>query len=262
MPLLTKTFQIVAGLLSIPIFGTAILAGNYASPFVMHLADVVNGTQTTVVAGTNAPNWSIGTPLTQVVAITAASSSYGSAASGLASSTTYSFAIAAVDPTGTTTLSNVLTFTTDASTTQTYPEVINLSWTPVAGATGYAIFEATGTVSSSSGFSQYFIATSSSNYAFSTSTGSLAGSYTKSDTTAFAFKLNPSGPSYIDGGNGTATGTPVAASGTALEINGGFRNTEVGTSTSCDAQTAGVIFYNTSNSHEWGCNGSTWVKIY
>ena len=255
MPLLTKTFAIVAGLLSIPIFGVATLAVNYASPFVMHLADVVNGSNTAVVASTNAPNWSIGAPLYQVAQPTAATTT-----GTLASSTAFSVAVAAVDGTGTTTLSAAITQRTDPNGNAN--EGLIVTWPAVPGATGYAVFVATGTVTTASSFSQYFAATTSGQYDLSTTTGSLTGSYTKSDITAFAFKFNPSGTSYIDGGNGTATGTPLAASGTALEINGGFRNTEVGTTTSCDAQTAGVVFYNTSNAHEWGCNGTKWVIIF
>src|ERR1700722_986168 len=174
MPLLTKTFQIVAGLLSIPIFGTAIIAGSYASPFVMHLADVVNGSNTIVVASTNAPNWSIGVPLFQVTPPTAATSSTGS----LASSTAYSFAIAANDQTGTTTLSTIATQSTDASTSGNPAENVLVTWAAVAGAQRYTVFFATGTISTASGLNQCFYATTTNSYVFSTSTGSFACSYT------------------------------------------------------------------------------------
>jgi hypothetical protein len=254
MPLLIKTFSIIAGAIAVPIFGVAIIAANYSSPFVMHLADVIQGSNTSVVAGTNAPNWSIGTPLAQIPTPSVATTT-----GTLASSTPFSVAIAAIDPTGTTTLSTAVVQPTDANGLPN--EGLQVTWGPVAGAQAYAIFVATGTVTTASGFSEYFYATNTNAYTLSTTTGTLAGSYTKSDTTAFSFKLNPSGPSYINGANGTAT-TTSPASTTALQINGNFVSTAPATTTQCYSGTAGQIFYNTANSHEWGCNGTAWQKIF
>jgi len=254
MPLIERTYQIIAGVLSLLIFGTPVIGVNYNSPFYTHLVDVTSGNITNTDIETNAPNWGFAEQLPQVQGVTATATSTGT----LATSTVYSFAVAALDQTGTTTLSGIST----AISSSTASGAIDLTWALVPGAQGYAIYFATGTVSTATGLTQYFLATTTSYYWFATSTGSLSGSYTKTDTSAFSDIIQPNGPSYIEGDNGTATGSPVAASGTALEINGGLRVTEVGTTTSCDAQTAGAEFYNTANSHEWGCNGSAWVKIF
>src|ERR1700722_11589364 len=110
MPIFTRTFQIIAGVLSIPVSGAAVIGANYASPFLLHLADITNGQNTSVVAGTNAPNWSLGAPLAQVVGLSAATTT-----GTLASSTPCSVAVAALDGTGTTTLSTAVTVSTDAN---------------------------------------------------------------------------------------------------------------------------------------------------
>lgn len=254
MPLLTKTFQIVAGLLIIPVFGTAILAGGYQSPFTFHLADIITGSNTNVVAATNAPNWSVAVPMYQVVSIAAATTTGGT----MASSTTEVFAIAALDGTGTTTLSAPVSATTDASTTLLGSEAYEITWSPVVGATGYAIYFGPTT----SSLANYFLATTTNAfYLASTTVGDLTGSYTKSDTTAFSVKINPQGSSYINGANGTAT-TTAAASTTAWQINGNIVAISAATTSGCVAADAGQMFYNTSNGHEWGCSGTTWIKIF
>src|ERR1700676_2117561 len=101
MPVFTRTFAIVAGLLSVPVFGVAVIGANYASPFLTHLADIVNGANTSVVVSTNAPNWEVGTPLPIIQGVNAATSTSGT----LASSTTWYFEVSALDPQGTTTVS-------------------------------------------------------------------------------------------------------------------------------------------------------------
>jgi len=255
MPLFERTFQIIAGLLMVPLFGAPIIGTSYPSPFLTHLVDITNGTQTVTDISGNAPNFGFAVPLAQVTPPTTATSTGGT----LASSTAYSFAVAALDQTGTTTLSSIVTVSTDPSGNPA--ESLFVQWAAVAGAQRYAVYFATGTVSTAAGLTQYLYATTTSSYLFATSTGSFTGSYTKNDTTAFSDILQPNGPSYIEGANGTATGSPVAASGTALEINGGLRVTEVGTTTSCDAQTAGTIIFNTKNSHLADCNGINWVII-
>jgi hypothetical protein len=240
--------------LSIPILGAGIIGSSYVSPFLFHLADITNGSNTATVASTNAPNWAIGTPIAQV-ATPAVATTTGS----LASSTAFSVAIAAIDANGgTTTLSSAVTQSTDPDGQAN--EGLEVTWSPVLGASAYAIFAATGTVSNSSGFSQYFLATTSSAYLLSTTTGSRAGSYAKSDTTAFSILINPVGPDYISGPS-TATSSTVAST-TAFQVGGNFVATAPATTTACFAATAGAVFYNTSNNHEWGCNGTAWQKIF
>jgi hypothetical protein len=261
MPLFTRTFQIIGGLLYVPVFATAILGASYGYGVLTHLADVVNGSNTATVVATNAPNWEFGLPVTSPLISSIATSSNGSAASGLASSTPYVFEVAALDGTGTTTLVSSATITTDASTTQNAPEDINISWTSVNGATGYAIFFGTSTVVGTGGLTQYFLATTSGTYNFATSSGSLSGSYTKSDTTAFSEVLNPNGTDIFNDNLNSATSSRPAST-TAVQINGTAVVTAGATTTACEADTAGAIFFNTSNSHEWGCNGTAWTKIF
>jgi len=261
MTLFTKTFQIIAGILSVPVLATGVLAANYGSPFLTHLVDVINGSQTNTVVVTNAPNFSFALPITPPIISSIATSSNGSAASGLASSTPYIFEVAALDGSGTTTLINSATITTDASTTQNSPEDIILKWTPENGAMGYAIYFGTSTTIDVGGLAQYFLATTSGQYTFATSTNSLAGSYTNNDTTAFSEILNPAGSDIFNDNLNSATSSRPAST-TAVQINGTAVITASGTTTACEADTAGAIFYNAANSHEWGCNGSVWTKIF
>lgn len=246
---------------AVGIYFTSIIGANYQGAILNHLTDIVNGAITNTVVATNAPNWAYGTPLATPSASSIATSSYGSAASGLASSTPYTFAIAALDGSGTTTLSSTQTITTDASTTQNKPEVINVDWSAVEGATGYAVYFATSSNAASSALSQCFFATTTGQYTFATSTGSWPCSNTFSDTHAFSNLISSFGPSYLNGSNSTATSS-VAASSTALQVGGPINAEASATTTNCYAATAGDVFYNTSNSHEWGCNGSAWTKIF
>jgi hypothetical protein len=256
MPIFTRTFQIVAGVLTIPVLGAAVIGSAYASPFLLHLADISNGSNTSVVASVNAPNWSIGTPLAQVVGLSAATTT-----GTLASSTPFSFAVAALDGIGTTTLSAAVTQSTDANGNAN--EGMQLTWGAVPGATGYAIYEATGTVTTASGFTQYVLATSTNGvpntqYTLATTTGSVSGSYTKNDTTAFAFKINPLGASYLDGGAvGIGTSSPV----TSIDVaSGSIRAASVSTST-CAANIDGAIFYNSKDKHLYVCEATVWQII-
>lgn len=250
MPLFTRIGVLIGGAISVAVFGTSVIGANYAGVVLEHLADVVNGPNTSVVVSLNAPNWSAGTPLPVVQGLAAATSTAGT----LASSTTWYFEVSALDAQGTTTVSSTASATTD----QVATESMIVNWGAVPGALGYAVYFSTSTPTS---FSQYFLATTSSQYLFATSTGSKSGSYSKTDTTAFATLINPAGPSYIDGANGSATSSPVAST-TALQVDGNFASISNGTTTACFAQTAGAIFYNTANAHEWGCNGTAWVKVF
>jgi hypothetical protein len=256
MPIFTRTFQIIAGVLTIPVLGAAVIGSAYASPFLLHLADISNGPNTSVVASLNAPNWSVGVPLAQAVGLSAATTT-----GTLASSTPFSFAVAALDGTGTTTLSAAVTISTDPNGNAN--EGVQLTWNAVPGATGYAIYEATGTVSTATGFTQYVFATSTNGvpnaqYTQATTTGTLSGSYTKNDTTAFAFKINPLGASYLDGGVlGIGTTSPV----TAIDIaSGTIRAYSISTST-CAVTNDGAIFYNAKDKHLYVCEATVWQLI-
>jgi hypothetical protein len=257
MPIFAKVVASVVALLSIPVFGTAVIGANYFSAITDHITDVFHGNQTATVVSLNAPNWARGTPLAVPVSVTIASSTYTSAASGLASSTRFAFEVAALDANGTTTLSSPLTFTTDASSTQNAPEVLNISWVPVTGATGYAIYFSSTTPDA---YSQYFYATTSNTYYFATSSGAIVGSYTNTDTTAYSTLVSPNAPSYINGGNGTATSTTIAST-TALQVGGNFGAVTQSTTTACLTANNGVIFYNLSNNILWLCKSGTWTAI-
>jgi len=263
MPLFTKS-ALIAAVLAIPVFGSAVIGANYGSIILHHLVDIVNGSNTQTVVSVNAPNWSSGIPLSVPVGSAAATSTSGGT---VASSTPFTFAVAALDGTGTTTIGTTATVSTDASTSPN--EEIQVSWAAVPGATGYAVYFATSSTATT--FSQYFYATSTNgspntSYTFATSTGSITGS-PGSDTTAFSTKINPTGQSYLNGGGltiggQTLVGTTTAASSSELEVNGYLRAQLSATSTSCYAATAGAIFYNSANKHEWGCDGTNWTKIF
>jgi hypothetical protein len=249
---------------TVAIYFTAITGASYPSALLNHLEDIIQGSQTRAVVSLNAPNWGEGIPLATPQVSTIATSSNPTAASGLASSTPYTFAVAALDGEGTTTLSSPVTITTDASNTQTLPENVNLTWPAVTGAQGYAIFFATSSTATT--FSQYFLATSTSGvpnsqYTFATSTNSIAGSYTRNTSTAFSLRLLPGSNSFINTGS-VGVGTSTPASSTPMDVNGYMRASRPATSTACEADTAGVMFYNAANQHEWGCNGTAWTKIY
>lgn len=253
MPLFTRIGYLIGGAISVAVFGTSIIGTNYQGVILTHLADVVNGSTTNTVVSLNAPNWENGIPLATPAAIASATTTGGT----MASSTTEYFAVSALDGFGTTTVSNTVTSTTDASSTLLGSEAYEITWSPVPGSSGYAIFFG----SKPTALTSYFYATTSGAYYMaSTTSGALTGSYTKSDTTAFSVLLNPNGPDYING-NSTAT-TSVAASSTAIQVNGNFVVSAPATTTNCYAGTAGAMFYNTSNGHEWGCAGNGWVKIF
>lgn len=69
----------------------------------------------------------------------------------------------------------------------------------------------------------------------------------------------------VNGGTGTfglGVSTSTVASSTAVDGWGYLRVQLNATSTNCESDTSGVMFYNVSNAHEWGCNGTTWTKIF
>jgi hypothetical protein len=255
MPLFTRTFQIIAGVLAVPVIGFSIIGTSYTSPFLDHLADIVNGTTTATVDSLNAPNWSIGIPLPTVVGLTGATTT-----GTVASSTPFVFAVAALDGTGTTTLSTAVATSTDTNNPPN--EGFQLSWSAVPGASGYAVYFATSS-SLTATLNQYFIATSTNgvpntSFTFATSTGSLPGTYTKTDPTAFALKLNPLGNSFLMGGNiGVSTTSPQAGIDIASST---FRVYSVSTST-CAASNDGAMFYNAKDKHLYICESTSWKII-
>jgi hypothetical protein len=219
MPLFTKAILGgLAALISIPVFGLPLIAANYPSPITDHLADIEQGVNTYVVDALNAPNWAIGLQLQQVQGVTAATSTTSGT---VASSTAFTFVVSALDGFGTTTQSASVVQSTDAATSPN--EEIVVSWGSVPSATGYAIYFATGTNATT--FTQYFLATSSTNgtpntnYVFSTSTGSIYGTYTKKDVTAYSVKIRPDGPSYLNGGSFSVGTTTGVADATLASVN-------------------------------------------
>jgi len=248
---------------TVAIYFTAIIGTNYQGAILNHLASIVQGTLTRTIVALNAPNWGLGQPLATPQVSTIATSSNPTAASGLASSTPYTFAVSALDGDGTTTISSTVTVTTDASNTQPLPEDIVLNWSPVTGAQGYVVFFATSSTAKT--FSQYFIATTTNGvpntqFTFSTSTGSLLGSYSKEDTTAFANRLMSDGSvSFLNGGP-VGFGTSTPASSTPVDVNGYMRASSA-TTTACYSATAGVMFYNPANNLLWVCKSAGWTKV-
>src|SRR5205807_2177446 len=97
MPLFIKSVTSLAALLSIPIFGSAVIGNSYSSPILHHLVDIVNGSNTQTVSSLNAPNWAGGIPLYQPTISSVSTTTGGTLTSG----TQYYFEVAALDNTGT-----------------------------------------------------------------------------------------------------------------------------------------------------------------
>src|ERR1700682_5078246 len=179
----------------VSIFFTAVIGTSSTFPILDHIANIVQGSNTRTLVALNAPNWGFGQPLATPAIATIATTTGGT----LASSTPISFEIAALDGDGTTTVSLPTSLTTDAAGTLG-AEAINLSWSPVAGGQGYAIYVSTTTPAN---YNVYWLATSTSGtFTYtSTSTGALTGSYTKEDTTAFSTRILPGSNSFFNGGS-------------------------------------------------------------
>lgn len=243
----------------ISIFFSAITGASYPGAILNHVVDIIQGQNTHTIVAQNAPNWGFGEPLTTPQFSTIATTTGGT----LASSTPIYFEVAALDGDGTTTISTPTSITTDAAGVLS-AESINLSWSPVTGAQGYAIFVSTTTPAN---YNLYWLATSTNGIAnatftyTSTSTSAHSGAITGSDTTAYSNRILPGFNSFFNGGAfGFGTSTP--ASSTPVDINGYVRASVSATTTACYAATAGVVFFNAANSHEWGCNGTAWTKIF
>lgn len=224
-------------------------AANYPNAFLTHLVDIVQGDRTSTVASLNAPGWSFGAPLAAPTITDIASTTAGTLAS--TTPTGWYFQVAALDGNGTSTPSEAVLGTVDGDS-----QALNITWNAIAGATGYAVYFSTTTPNPN----QYFYATTTGRFTFATSSGSLAGSNTQTESTAFGVHLNQNGRSWINN-NPTGTSTPVAST-TAFQVGGAVRSVTNGTTTPCTSETAGSFFFNTANGHQWGCDGTSWNKIF
>ena len=77
MPLFTRIGTLIGGTISVMVFGSAVIGANYSGVVLDHIADIVTGSNTAVVASLNAPNWSYGVPLATPAAIAAATTTGG-----------------------------------------------------------------------------------------------------------------------------------------------------------------------------------------
>jgi hypothetical protein len=245
---------------SVAIFFSSIIGGNYQGLILHHLASLVQGSNTRTIVSQNAPNWGYGTPLVTPQIGSIATSTGGS----LASSTPISFEVAALDGDGTTTVSVLASITTDAASAALGAEAINLSWSPVTGAQGYAVYVSTTTPAS---YNLYWLASSTNGvpnttYYYTSTSSPLTGSYIKEDTTAFSNRFMADGSKSFLNAGPVGFGTSSPASSSPIDVNGYVRASLPATSTACYAGTAGVVFFNAANKHEWGCDGSSWQKIF
>lgn len=253
-----KTLSIgLAGVAAtVAIYSSGIIGANYTSAIVDHIIDIVNGVNTSVVLAPNAPNWSIGIQMPKIQGVSASIAAGGT----LASSTPFTFEVAAIDVQGgTTTLSDPVTANVPLYSSTSS---INVQWANTPGAATYAIFFATGTPPTT--FTQYFYATSTSatttQFSMSTTTGSLPGTFTKLDGTALADVFNPQGPSFLEGDSLISSTSTHIATSTALQVDGLLRAYSFATTT-CDSTIDGAIFYHAKDKHLYVCESGTWQII-
>lgn len=151
------------------------------------------------------PTWSINIPLSFPGNFSAASSTTGGSLS--TSSSPIYFMVSALNSTGTTTPSTELSTTTSTGSSR-----IHFSWTPVPGATGYAVFYSTTTPGAENA---YQIASTTNQYDF-TSTSSPAYAKPPGFSTAFGVQLsNGTSSIAVNGVNIApfATSTPAIGGG-------------------------------------------------
>jgi hypothetical protein len=138
--------------------------------------------------------------------------------------------VAATSLTGTSSPSNEYATTTDVN------ENLQISWPPIPGATGFAIYVSTTTAGNEKGVL----------YATSTS-GAVNNYYSITSTSSVIYALPvQSGSGYL-ASLGSATSTiqaPIIAAVSSA------------TTTACSASINGAQFYNTSNAHLWLCTGA------
>jgi hypothetical protein len=258
MPPLLKTLSVGLGGIAatVAIYSSGIIGANYTSAIVDHIIDIVNGVNTSVVLAPNSPTWSIGIQMPKIQGVSATVvSSNGT----LASSTAFTFEVAAIDVQGgTTTLSDPVTANVPLYSSTSS---INVQWANTPGAATYAIFFATGTVPT---FNQYFYATSTNatttQFTISTTTGSLSGTFTKLDGTALPDVFNPQGPSFLEGNSLISSTSTLIATSTALQVDGLIKAYSFATTT-CDSTIDGAIFYHAKDKHLYVCESGTWQII-
>ncbi len=217
------------------------------------LVAVVQGVVTTTFLTITGATYGFGGNIPVPVALTATGPVTGGS---LVPATTYNFKVSAYDGVSTTTVSNQVSTTTGALATNQ----VNITWGSVPGAKGYIVYFATST----NAFDHYIVATSTSDvpntYVTIATTSSSKAGTAPTDNTAFAFKLNPNGNSFLNGGAlGIGTSTPTT--GVSLDTFGYSRSVTNATTTACSAALNGATFYNTANSHLWLCQSAAWVLI-
>lgn len=176
-------------------------------------------------------SYSYGTPVQQPQAFAIASTS-GSLTPG-----PLLLQVAAVTRTGTSSPSAEVSTTTSAS------EGLNLSWAPVPGASGYAIYIGTSTPGSERSF---FMASSTN--------GVPNNFYTLTSTSSPTFYTVP--------GQGAGYYTSMGSGTTSIDTTGLIRAQSSATTT-CTAALNGSVFYNPNNAHLWLCTGAgpSWTLI-
>jgi hypothetical protein len=179
-------------------------------------------------------SYSYGTPVQQPVA-TAASST---AAAGSLTRGPLVIEVAALTLTGTSSPSNEI-----ATSSQGTNSEIHLTWPPVPGATGYAVYIGTTTPGSEH---SYFMATSTA--------GVPNTFYTLTSTSSPKYYAIP--------GQGAGYFSSLGSGTTTLDTTGLIRAQSSATTT-CNASLNGTIFYSTTNSHLWLCTGAgpAWTVI-
>ena len=131
----------------------------------------------------------------------------------------------------------------EIATTTSKNENVNIYWTAVPGAQGYAVYFGTSTPGSEQA---YFGATSTA--------GVPNTQYSFTSTSSPTFNVPaPSGAGYY----------ALVGSATSTITTQGLIQATSNATTSCNASLNGAIFYNTANSHLWLCTGAgpTWTVI-
>ena len=222
------------------------------------LVNAITGNTTAQIVNQTSPLWSFGLPLSTPIINTVSTSTGGT----LASSTAFRFEVDATDGVGSTTPSAEVDSVATPYGTAVASVIVN--WYQPTNAFATRIYFATSTgnatLDASTPFTQYFVATTSGQYTFSTSTGALTGSPV-SQTTAYSSKINPLGVSYLLGG-GLGVGTSTVQDNGINIASSTIRATSVSTST-CSSANAGATFFSlqSNNNHFYGCNGSSWKQL-
>jgi hypothetical protein len=131
----------------------------------------------------------------------------------------------------------------EIATTTSVNENVNIVWSPIPGATGYAVYFGTSTPGSEQ---SYFAATSTA--------GVVNTQYSLTSTTSPTYNT----PSL----NGTGYYASIGSGTSSIAVSGQIQVTSNATTT-CSTALNGAIFYSTANSHLWLCTGSgpAWTVI-